>query len=132
MAYWLLTFVLVALGLLTGFSIGGFVLLFAFAMLVLGPFRHRPVFYWPPIAGTAAFSVGYLAVALFYCEARGEIGSVTQTACSSLIGVRYAGSGAYNPSLMPALLIGATLGVITASVAFGAIWWWRNVRATDQ
>ncbi|HET8777137.1 MAG TPA: hypothetical protein VFN76_05715 [Candidatus Limnocylindria bacterium] len=129
MAYWLLTLVLVALGVLTGFSIGGFVLLFAFAMLVLGPFRHRPMIYWPPMVGTAAFIVGYLAIAPFYCEARGTIGSVTQTACSSLIGVRYEGSGAYNPSPMPAALIGAMLGVIAAMVALGAMWWWRNGQA---
>ena len=86
------------MGYLTGFSIGLFLLLVGAAMLVLGPFRRRPLMYWPPMGAVLAFIPGYLAVAPVFCEARSEVGGPSTTVCSSLIGITYAGTGIYNPS----------------------------------
>jgi hypothetical protein len=110
------------LGFLTGFSIGPFLLLFGFTMLLLGPFRHRPLIYWPPMAATVAFIVGYLAVAPLYCTARAAAGAGSGTTCSSLIGIDYTGVGIQNPSLLPAIYAGLALAAIAALFVGGALW----------
>ncbi len=122
MTYWLAVLVLLVLGFLTGFSIGLFVLLVAVAMLVLGPFRHRPLIYWPPMAGVLAFILGYLAVAPLSCEARGEVGGASTTVCSSLIGITYTGTGTYNPSLQPGLVAGLVAALTAALLVALLVW----------
>jgi hypothetical protein len=121
-SYWLWTLALVIVGFLTGFSIGPFLLLVGFTMLVLGPFRHRPLIYWPPIAAAIAFIVGYLAVAPFYCAGQAEAGGTLTTTCSSLAGIQYAGTGVYNPSLLPGIYSGLTAGALAALLVGVALW----------
>jgi hypothetical protein len=114
---------LIVVGFLTGFSIGLFLLLIGFTMLVLGPFRRRPLIYWPPMAGAFAFIVGYLAVAPFYCAGRAEAGGASTTVCSSLAGIQYTGTGIYNPSLLPGVYAGLALAALTALLVGGTLWW---------
>lgn len=127
MAYWLSTLAVIVLGFLTGFSIGPFLLLIGFAMLLLGPFRRRPLIYWPPMAAALAFIVGYLAVAPFYCYAHSEAGAGSITRCSSLVGVQYTGVGVYNPSLLPGVYAGLALAAVTALLVGGTMRWrWKR------
>jgi hypothetical protein len=129
MAYWFATFTLLVLGFLTGFSIGPFLLLVALAMLVLGPFRRRPRIYWPPMAAVLGFLVGYLAVAPLYCTAS-SIGGADSTVCSSLFGIKYAGSDTYNPPLLPGLSAGLVLAAITGLTV--AVIMWASARRSSS
>ncbi len=122
MTYWLAVLVLFVVGYLTGFTIGPFLLLIGLAMLALGPFRHRPLIYWPPIAGVLAFIAGYLAVAPLYCEARSEADGVSTTVCSSILGITYTGTGIYNPSLLPGAIAGLACAAIVATLVAGMLW----------
>lgn len=110
MSYWVTSLALVAFGFVAMFSIGRPFFLIGVAMLVLGPFRKRPIFFWPPLAAVVAWNVGFMAIAPSMCTATQTIGAVGQdsasneasTVCTSLIGITYRGSGIYNPSLEPA------------------------------
>jgi hypothetical protein len=132
-AYWLATVALIVLGVLTGFSIGPFILLVAAAMVVLGPVRHRPAIYWPPMAAVFAFLIGFVGVAPMSCAATAVIpGEVSTTVCSSLFGLRYTGTGIYNPSLLPGVYAGLALAGIALLLVAGAMWWRRRVRPRDD
>ncbi len=126
MTYWLVTFALIFFGFLAGFSIGPFLLPIGLAMLVLAPFRRRPLIYWPPMAAILGFNVGYLAVAPFICQATGAPDGSSATECSSIIGIHYTGTGIYNPSLLPGVYAGLAIAVITAVVVAASIWWSRK------
>lgn len=124
MAYWLTAIAMLVLGFLTGYSVGPFLLLIGVAMLILGPFRRRPLVFWPPMAGVFAFIVGFLAVAPFWCGANAvEPGGSSTTVCSSLIGITYTGTGSYNPSLLPGVYAGLAFAAIAVSLAAGIMWW---------
>jgi hypothetical protein len=61
--------------------------------------------------------VGYVLVVPLSCTATavsvvGEAQSEGTTTCSNLLGITYEGSGIYNPSLLPALLVGIALAAI--------------------
>ena len=122
MAYWVATLALIVLGFLTGFSIGVLLLPIGLAMAVLGPFRQRPLIFWPPMAAVLAFLVGYVAVAPLICAADGGVGTGSTTLCSSLIGIGYSGTGAYNPSLLPAVLAGLALAALVGLLVLGFLW----------
>lgn len=73
MGYWVAALAVIVLGFLTGFSIGVLLLPIGLAMAVLGPFRHRPLIFWPPMAALLAFLVGFVAVAPLICAADGVV-----------------------------------------------------------
>lgn len=128
MIYWLVALALIFLSYPTGFSIGPFLFLVGLAMLVLGPFRHRPSIYWPPMAAMLAFLGGYLAVEPLFCSATtSDVGtSTTSTAsCSSVIGITYAGT---NAPRLPGVYAGVVLALITAVVVVSVIWWRGRLR----
>ena len=70
-----------------------------------------------------AYNVGYWAVVPLYCTATEAVGGTSATTCSSLIGIRYSGSGIYNPSLEPANLVGLLLAAIAFIVVLAAMLW---------
>ena len=112
MGYWALSIGLIVFGVVGIFSIGQPLLLIGITLLVLGRLRRRPVLFWPPLSGVIGYVVGYWAIVPLYCSATEVTGGVSMTTCSSLIGVQYSGSGAYNPSHAPADLVGLLLGAI--------------------
>jgi hypothetical protein len=124
MTYWLATLAVFVLSYLTGFSIGFFLLPVALAMLILGPFRHWPSIYWPPMAALLAFVAAYLAVAPLYCTATTSVvgNSTTSTSsCASLVGIiTYPET---NPSVVPAVTTGASFAAVTAVIVATTIWW---------
>jgi hypothetical protein len=128
MAYWLATLAVLVLSYVTGFSIGLFLLPVGLAMLVLGPFRHRPPIYWPPMAALLAFLAGYLAVAPLSCWATSDAGGTSTSGCSSLIGITYP---APNPPVLPGIFAGSVLAATTALVVASIIWWRERVRRTS-
>lgn len=123
MSYWLATLGVFVFSYLTGFSIGRFVFTLGLAMLVLGPFRHRSWIFWPPMAAVLAFLAGYLAVGPMYCTSTTSVvgTSTTSTAsCDSLFGiVTYPGT---NPPLLPGVVAGSALAVLTWLVVASVIW----------
>jgi len=127
MTYWLATRALFVLSYLAGFSIGPFLLPVALAMLVLGPFRHRPLIYWPPMAAVLAFLVGYLAVAPLYCTRTTSVvgnSTASTSSCASLFGIiTYPGT---NPSVVPGVSTGATLAAVTVVIVVTIISWRRR------
>ena len=123
MTYWITAAALLLFGFITGFSIGQPFFAVGLAMMVLGPVRHRPRVFWPPMSGVVAFYIGYLAIAPFTCIATAPAGGVSVTVCSSLLGIRYSGTGIYNPSLLPGQIAGLVLAGVTATVVAGILSW---------
>jgi hypothetical protein len=131
MAYWITSLALIIFGFLGSLSIGQPFLLVGLAMLVLGPFRGRPLVFWPPLLAVIAYNVAYFAVAPFYCSAGSTMGGTSTstaggtstTVCSSLVGLRYSGEGIYNPSLVPAIVVGLVAAGLVALVVFALIRW---------
>jgi hypothetical protein len=128
MSYWIGSLALVAFGIVTGFTIGPPFLLVGLAMLILGPFRRRPALFWPPLAAVIAYNLGFLAVAPFSCTATssvgaGAVGGASATTCSSLIGIRYLGTGIYDPSRDPGYQAGLALAGIAFVVVLVAVLW---------
>jgi hypothetical protein len=120
--YWLVAVALVVFGFLGGFSIGGPFLMLGLVMLVVGPVRHRPRLFWPVIAGVVAFNAGYWAVTPLVCTTTAELGGQASTACTNLLGIRYAGGPDYNPSLVPARIAGLGAGIAAAVVTALLLW----------
>ena len=115
MGYWVTSLGLMAFGFIAMFSIGRPFFLVGLAMLVLGPLRHRPIWFWPPLVAVIAYNVGWWAVAPLSCTATQTVGATSgRTTCSSLVGIDYSGSGIYNPSLDPANQV----GLLLAGIAF--------------
>ena len=123
MTYWIVTLALIVFGILGGFSIGQAFLLLGLAMLVLGAVRRRPLIFWPPMLAVVAFDIVFLVVAPFSCTSTiPEGGSAGVTTCSSLLGIMYAGTGIYNPSLAPAVEAALILAAVTGLAAFAVLW----------
>jgi len=121
MGYWIAALLLVAFGFITGFSIGPPFLIVGLAMLVLGPLRRWPRLYWPPLVGVLAFILSVVLVVPMYCTATAEVGQVSHTVCSSVVGLSWSGTGLYNPppeAFDLALRIGTAGGIGAAIVTF--------------
>lgn len=123
MAYWIVAAALTVFGFITGFSIGQPFLLLGLVLFGLGPVRHRPLAFWPPVLGVIAFDVVYVAIAPFSCTAGFLLdsnggGTATATVCTSLIGLRYGGEGIENPSLLPAVAAALVAGVLVGLLTF--------------
>lgn len=123
MGYWIASLALIAFGWVGMLSIGRPFLLVGVAMLVLGPLRRHPALFWPPLVAVIAYDVAYWAVAPFFCSATEAAGGTSTTVCSSLIGVRYSGSGIYNPSSEPANQAGLMLAAVAFVVVLAAMLW---------
>lgn len=130
MGYWALGIGLVIFGVLGGFSIGQPFLLIGITMLVLGRLRRRPMLFWPPLSAVIGHVVGYWTVVPLYCSATDVGGGTSMTTCSSLIGITYSGSDAYNPSHAPADQAGLIVGAIALIAVFVATLW--RARATSR
>ena len=120
MSYWVLVVVLVMFGVLTGFSIGLPFLLLGVVLAILAPYRHRPSLFWPPVLAVLALVTGFVLVAPLGCTATATsrgLGTTNHTVCTNAVGIDYSGDGIYNPSLLPALLVGVAAAVIVATVA---------------
>jgi hypothetical protein len=124
MTYWIVSLALIVFGYLGGFSIGLPFRIIGLAMLLLGPLRHHPRAYWPPMSAVLAFFVGYAAVAPISCTATQRVGGLSRTVCASLVGIRYEGTETYNAPLMPGLVAGLLLGG-AAAIAVAIVLWRR-------
>ena len=112
MTYWLSSLAMVAFGFIASFSIGQPFFLVGLVMLSVGAFRDRPLIFWPPVAAVVAYNVTYLAIAPLACTSTAGTRASSSTACSSLLGIRYDGAGAYNPPLTPAILTGLAAAAV--------------------
>jgi O-antigen/teichoic acid export membrane protein len=118
--YWVLVFALVGFGSVAIFSIGAPFLLLGFTLAVLGPLRTRPFVFWPVVSGMFGFIVGYILVAPLGCTSEPTLqgaGDIGRTACSSVLGITYRGTGSYNPPLWPAVFAALVLGLTFAIMA---------------
>ena len=115
--YWTAVWLLIAVGLATGFSIGLPLLLLGATLAVLSSFRDRPRVFWPWLLGVVGFIGGYLLIAPLGCSA----GAITRSeprppesrptarasvVCSSVLGLPYSGPASYEPPMWPAFLGG--------------------------
>jgi hypothetical protein len=121
-AYWAMVAVLIAFGMIAIFSIGGPFLLLGLMFAVLSPWRDRRGVLWGGFGVVFGFVLGYVFVAPLTCYRSTFLGvesSVANTTvrCTNLLGIRYEGTGNYNPSLLPALLAGITLAVVALVLA---------------
>jgi hypothetical protein len=116
MAYWVATLALIIVGFLTSFSMGVLLLPIGLAMAVLGPFRHRPLIFWPLMTALLAFLAAYVAVAPLICATDGGAGAASP--CSSLIGIWYSGP---EPSLLPAIFAGLALAAMVGVLVLAII-----------
>lgn len=131
MAYWITSLALLVFGYLGALSVGQPFFWVGLAMLLLGPFRGRPLIFWPPLLAVIAYNLAFLAVAPFFCTAGSPLRGTTTTVCSSPIGLRYTGEGIYNPSLMPAVWVGLTFAGLTAIAVLAFLLWKRRTRSAN-
>jgi len=122
--YWLTVLALVALGLLTIFSLGLYFWFIALALVLLSPFRSRPRIFRSGIALFLGFLIGYFLVAPWGCvqsftadPTTGEE-TVSPVVCTSSIGIEYSGPEPFDPSRTPALFVGGASAVIAAGVTW--------------
>jgi hypothetical protein len=119
-AYWGVAVILVAFGYLALFSIGAPFLLTGIAMMVVSPWRTRREVLWSALVGVWVFVLGYLLVAPLGCTSRtmavtaGSPAAASHTTCTNILGIDYSGTGIYNPSLVPALVVAAAAGAAGA------------------
>ncbi len=112
--YWGLVAALLVVGVVGIFSIGLPLLLTGLVLAALAPMRRDPAAFWPPLAGTVAFFLGYILIAPLGCT------STPGEATPMEVGIDYSGSGSYDPPLLPALLAGMLIGA-AASLATRAL-----------
>ncbi len=119
-AYWGVAVVLVGFGYLALFSIGAPFLLTGIAMMVVSPWRSRREVLWPTLVGVWVFVLGYLLVAPLGCTSTaaavtaGSPVATSHTTCTNILGIDYSGTGNYQPTLLPALVLGAAAGAAGA------------------
>jgi hypothetical protein len=88
MGYWIASVTLIAFGIAGSMTIGRPFFIVGLAMVVLGPLRHRPLLFWPPMLAVIAYDVTFWAISPLYCSATSlPGGSSGSTTCSSLIGI---------------------------------------------
>ena len=122
-AYWGVAVVLVGFGYLALFSIGAPFLLTGIAMMVVSPWRSRREVLWPTLVGVWVFVLGYLLVAPLGCTSTaaavtaGSPVATSHTTCTNILGIDYSGTGAYQPTLLPAFVFGAAAGAAGALAA---------------
>jgi hypothetical protein len=119
-AYWGVAVLLIGFGFLGLFSIGAPFLLTGIAMIVVSPWRNRREVLWPTLVGVWFFVLGYLLVAPLGCTSTaiavtpGSPVPVSHTTCTNILGIDYSGTGTYDPSLVPALLVALGAGAAGA------------------
>jgi hypothetical protein len=111
-AYWTGAVALVALGSLALFSIGAPLLLTGAVMMVLSPWRKRPLILWPALIGLWSFVAGYVLVAPLSCTTSSGMDPVT--VCTHVFGIHWYGR---DPGLRPAFISGLTCAVIGVALA---------------
>jgi len=121
-AYWIFCAAVVLLGLLTGFSIGVFILPIGVALVALGPVRGRPRVFWPVLLAVVGFVVGYLLFVPLSCTATASIpGGETTTVCRSILGPEYRTVGVAEPPTDLARLAGAIGAAVGAVLALAGL-----------
>ena len=119
-AYWVVAVLLVGFGFLGLFSIGAPFLLTGIAMIVVSPWRNRREVLWPTLVGVWALLLGYLLVAPLGCTSTaiavtaGSPVATSHTTCANILGIDYSGTGTYDPTMVPALVVGAAAGAAGA------------------
>jgi hypothetical protein len=117
--YFAIAITLCALGFVAIFSIGAPFFLTGIAMLVASPWRGRREIVVPTVAAPWAFTLTYVLLAPLSCTGTdhpgGGAGSFTE--CSNVLGIDYSGGGAYDPPLLPALLV----GLVAAGIIFAVL-----------
>ena len=121
-AYWAMTAALIAFGMIAIFSIGAPFLLLGVMLAVLSPWRGRRGVLWTGFGVVLGFVLGFVLVAPLSCRSSaffGVDGSLTRemVRCTNAIGIRYEGTGNYNPSLAPALITGIALATVVFVLA---------------
>ncbi|HEX9694043.1 MAG TPA: hypothetical protein VGA74_03435 [Actinomycetota bacterium] len=118
--YWGVAVVFVGFGYLGLFSIGAPFLLTGTAMMVVSPWRSRREVLWPTLVGVWAFVLGYLLVAPLGCTSTaiavtaGSPVATSRTTCTNILGIDYSGTGTFDPTLLPALVVAAAAGAAGA------------------
>jgi hypothetical protein len=122
-AYWTGAAVLMLFGFIAIFSIGAPFLLTGAAMILVGPFRHRPRVLWPALAAVWSFVVAYVLVAPLGCttSSNAVLGSaaaatVGRTVCTNVLGIDYSGGVRYQPTLGPAFVIALIAAAVVGLV----------------
>jgi hypothetical protein len=89
-------------------------------MMVVSPWRSRREVLWPTLVGVWAFVLGYLLVAPLGCTStvievtEGSPAATSHTTCTNILGIDYSGTGTYDPSLVPALVVAVGAGAAGA------------------
>jgi hypothetical protein len=120
--YWSAAVVLLLFGAVAIFSVGAPFFLTGIALLAVGRWRHQPAVVWPVLLGIWAFVLGYVLLAPWTCTGTSVPAStgavvIERTSCTNVLGIEYSGGRLYDPSLLPAFLVGFALAI---AVGLGA------------
>ncbi len=132
MGYWIASAALIVFGILGSMTIGQPFVIVGLAMVVLGPFRHRPLVFWPPMLAVIAYTVTFWAISPLYCSATSPAGGPTgPTTCSSLIGIPWpATAGGVATSVFDQTKsVGLLVAAIVFIVVLAALLWRRQTQS---
>ena len=118
--YFAIAITLCALGFVAIFSIGAPFFLTGIAMLVASPWRGRREIVVPTVIPPWAFTLTYVLLAPLSCTSTSTPSTgplLSRTECSNVLGIDYSGGGAYDPPLLPALLV----GLVAAGIIFAVL-----------
>jgi hypothetical protein len=126
-AYWTLTVVLIAFGVLGLLSIGLPFLLLGIMLAIVSQRRHETGVVAAGVAAIVGFVTGYILFAPLGCTmSANSVDPVEHTVCTNVLGINYSGIGVYNPSVIPGLLAGLVVAVL---FGLGARWIARRIAA---
>ena len=124
-AYWALVVFLIGFGFLGLLSVGLPFLLLGITLAILWPRRHETGVIAAGVAAIVGFTLGYILVAPLGCTTSGGgTNAVSHTVCSNILGINYSGTGIYNPSLLPGVIVGLVMAVLFANVT---LWLARRI-----
>lgn len=128
MSYWLIALTLIAFGMIAALSIGAPFFVVGVVLLVLGPFRRRPLVFWPVLLAVVSGILAYVLLVPMFCTVTSELGASGETICRNLAGQRWVGGEAFSPPFEPARSASIVVAVVVGVACLLGLTLWSSRR----